>query len=234
MNNMPKDKKWMMILAQRNIQQTASDVDHTPEEAAAMFKGGVLNPTTVTSTRIELETKPIAYTMRFVDAGGMLGIIKWLKASALLTDENTSPEDHSVQYECVRCLRAITNISYGLAEMLKYSDGFDALALCLDNVNIRMKALVLKMLAALCLVDDGHKMILDALSFRAKQRAESFRFRALIQDIEAIDNLEVQIAFMTFVNCLVNYPDEMNVRVHIRNEFLQFELMKLVSVSGTC
>ncbi|NXX16872.1 FMNL3 protein, partial [Podargus strigoides] len=63
---------------------------------------------------------------------------------------------------CIMCLRAIMNYQYGFNLVMSHPHAVNEIALSLNNKNPRTKALVLELLAAVCLVRGGHEIILAA------------------------------------------------------------------------
>uniref|UniRef100_A0A672M940 ADP-ribosylation factor-like protein 6-interacting protein 6 n=1 Tax=Sinocyclocheilus grahami TaxID=75366 RepID=A0A672M940_SINGR len=63
---------------------------------------------------------------------------------------------------CIMCLRAIMNYQYGFNMVMSHPHAVNEIALSLNNKNPRTKALVLELLAAVCLVRGGHEIILAA------------------------------------------------------------------------
>jgi hypothetical protein len=63
---------------------------------------------------------------------------------------------------CILCLRAIMNNKHGLSNVIQKQEAIDAIALSLRHKSLRTKALVLELLAAICLVQGGHSIILKA------------------------------------------------------------------------
>lgn len=63
---------------------------------------------------------------------------------------------------CIMCLRAIMNYQYGFNMVMSHPHAVNEIALSLNNKNPRTKALVLELLAAVCLVRGGHEIILSA------------------------------------------------------------------------
>jgi len=63
---------------------------------------------------------------------------------------------------CILCLRAIMNNKHGLSNVIQQQEAINAIALSLKHNSLRTKALVLELLAAICLVQGGHKIILKA------------------------------------------------------------------------
>ncbi|GCB73383.1 hypothetical protein scyTo_0002514 [Scyliorhinus torazame] len=63
---------------------------------------------------------------------------------------------------CIMCLRAIMNYQSGFTLVMEHEQCVNEITLSLNNKNARTKALVLELLAAVCLVRGGHDIILSA------------------------------------------------------------------------
>ncbi|ELK35057.1 Formin-like protein 2, partial [Myotis davidii] len=84
---------------------------------------------------------------------------------------------------CIMCLRAIMNYQYGFNMVMSHPHAVNEIALSLNNKNPRTKALVLELLAAVCLVRGGHEIILSAFdNFKEGSEFGVFRFRMLQLD----------------------------------------------------
>ena len=63
---------------------------------------------------------------------------------------------------CIMCLRAIMNNKFGFNMVIKHKQAINSIALSLVHKKLRTKALVLELLAAICLLKGGHAIILAA------------------------------------------------------------------------
>ena len=63
---------------------------------------------------------------------------------------------------CIMCLRAIMNNKFGFNMVIKHKQAINSIALSLVHKKLRTKALVLELLAAICLLKGGHDIILTA------------------------------------------------------------------------
>ena len=63
---------------------------------------------------------------------------------------------------CIMCLRAIMNNKFGFNMVIKHKQAINSIALSLIHKKLRTKALVLELLAAICLLKGGHNIILSA------------------------------------------------------------------------
>ena len=63
---------------------------------------------------------------------------------------------------CIMCLRAIMNNKFGFNMVIKHKQAINSIALSLIHKKLRTKALVLELLAGICLLKGGHNIILSA------------------------------------------------------------------------
>jgi hypothetical protein len=61
---------------------------------------------------------------------------------------------------CIMCMRAIMNNKFGFNMVIKHKQAINSIALSLIHERLRTKALVLELLAAICLLKGGHEIIL--------------------------------------------------------------------------
>lgn len=125
---------------------------------------------------------------------------------------------------CIMCMRAIMNNKYGFNLVFEHREAISCIALSLNHRSLRTKALVLELLAAICLVKGGHEIILHAFDSFKDVCLETQRFQTLMNyfcNYECF-YIEFMVACMQFINIVVHSVEDMNFRVH-----LQFEFSKL-------
>uniref|UniRef100_A0A8C1IRI4 Formin-like 3 n=1 Tax=Cyprinus carpio TaxID=7962 RepID=A0A8C1IRI4_CYPCA len=126
---------------------------------------------------------------------------------------------------CIMCLRAIMNYQYGFNLVMSHAHAVNEIALSLNNKNPRTKALVLELLAAVCLVRGGHEIILSAFDNFKEVCKEKHRFEKLMEYFRSEDgNIDFMVACMQFINIVVHSVEDMNFRVHLQFEFTKLGL----------
>ncbi|XP_057191523.1 formin-like protein 2 isoform X4 [Triplophysa rosa] len=121
---------------------------------------------------------------------------------------------------CIMCLRAIMNYQYGFNMVMSHPHAVNEIALSLNNKNPRTKALVLELLAAVCLVRGGHEIILSAFDHFQEVCSEEQRFERLMEYFKNEDNnIDFMVACMQFINIVVHSVEDMNFRVHLQYDF---------------
>ncbi|XP_034249251.1 formin-like protein [Thrips palmi] len=122
---------------------------------------------------------------------------------------------------CIMCLRAIMNNKYGFNMVIQHREAINCIALSLMHKSLRTKALVLELLAAICLVKGGHEIILSAFDNFKEVCHETRRFQTLMDYFinYEVFHIEFMVACMQFVNIVVHSVEDMNFRVHLQYEF---------------
>uniref|UniRef100_A0A4W5QAM2 Formin like 1 n=1 Tax=Hucho hucho TaxID=62062 RepID=A0A4W5QAM2_9TELE len=121
---------------------------------------------------------------------------------------------------CIMCLRAIMNYQSGFNLVMTHPCCVNEITLSLNNRNPRTKALVLELLAAVCLVRGGHDIILSAFDNFKEVCGERSRFEKLMEYFSSEDsNIDFMVACMQFINIVVHSVENMNFRVHLQYEF---------------
>ncbi|XP_041491677.1 formin-like protein 1 isoform X2 [Microtus oregoni] len=126
---------------------------------------------------------------------------------------------------CIMCLRAIMNYQSGFSLVMNHPACVNEIALSLNNKNPRTKALVLELLAAVCLVRGGHDIILAAFDNFKEVCGEQHRFEKLMEYFRNEDsNIDFLVACMQFINIVVHSVENMNFRVFLQYEFTHLGL----------
>uniref|UniRef100_A0A8D0HM13 Formin like 3 n=1 Tax=Sphenodon punctatus TaxID=8508 RepID=A0A8D0HM13_SPHPU len=132
----------------------------------------------------------------------------------------------------IMCLRAIMNYQYGFNLVMSHPHAMNEIALSLNNKNPRTKALVLELLAAVCLVRGGHEIILAAFENFKEVCKERHRFEKLMEYFRTEDsNIDFMVACMQFINIVVHSVEDMNFRVHLQYEFTKLGLEEFLQKS---
>lgn len=122
---------------------------------------------------------------------------------------------------CIMCCRAIMNFQYGFNLIINHNLCINAIALSLNHKSPRTKALVLELLAAVCLVKGGHEIILQAFDHFKMYCNEKRRFESMFEYFKKYEdtNIDFMVACMQFINIVVHSVEEMNFRAYLQYEF---------------
>ncbi|KAK3533248.1 hypothetical protein QTP70_013811, partial [Hemibagrus guttatus] len=91
---------------------------------------------------------------------------------------------------------------------------------------------VVKLLSAICIVGEENTLekVLEAIT-SAGERRETSRFSPIVQGLTD-RSVQLQVACMQLINALVTSPDELDFRLHIRNEFMRCGLREILPTLG--
>merc|ERR1719295_1009019 len=124
------------------------------------------------------------------------------------------------------CLRAIMNNKFGFNMVIKHKQAINSIALSLIHRKLRTKALVLELLAAICLLKGGHGIILAAFDNFKQEMRETHRFETLVNYFTNPQEFQIEfmVACMQFINIVVHSVEDMNFRVALQYEFTALHL----------
>uniref|UniRef100_A0A4W3HVB1 Formin like 1 n=1 Tax=Callorhinchus milii TaxID=7868 RepID=A0A4W3HVB1_CALMI len=133
---------------------------------------------------------------------------------------------------CIMCLRAIMNYQSGFNLVMQHHHCVNEITLSLNNWSARTKALVLELLAAVCLVRGGHDIIMSAFDNFQMVCGEKRPFEKLMEYFQNEDgSIDFMVACMQFINIVVHSVEDMNFRVHLQFVFTALGLDKYLEVS---
>uniref|UniRef100_A0A8K9XJ12 Diaphanous related formin 3 n=1 Tax=Oncorhynchus mykiss TaxID=8022 RepID=A0A8K9XJ12_ONCMY len=134
---------------------------------------------------------------------------------------------------CLDSLRvSLTSNPYGLERILSEEKCLTLLARAIDPTQPAMMTDVVKLLSAICIVGEENTLekVLEAVTTAGEHRATE-RFSPIVEGLRD-RSVQLQVACMQLINALVTSPDELDFRLHIRNEFIRSGLREILPVSS--
>uniref|UniRef100_A0A674NWC7 Diaphanous related formin 2 n=1 Tax=Takifugu rubripes TaxID=31033 RepID=A0A674NWC7_TAKRU len=178
------------------------------------------------SLRVSLTSNPVSWVNNFGHEG--LGLL--LDALEKLLDKKQQENiDKKNQHKLIQCLKAFMNNKYGLQRILGDERSLLLLARAIDPKQTSMMTETVKILSAFCII--GEENILDkilAAMTIAAERNNKERFASIVEGLENHEAQQLQVACMQLINALVTSPDDLDFRIHLRNEFLRCGLKKIL------
>ncbi|XP_029103749.1 formin-like protein 3 isoform X1 [Scleropages formosus] len=238
------EKKWDLICDQERFQ--VKNPPHTYIEklqryldtgiTRKKFRRRVHESTKVLQElEISLRTNHIGWVREFLndDNRGLDVLVEYLSFTQCVLSKAAKSSQLLSQKDdvhvCIMCLRAVMNYQYGFNLVMSHPQAVNEIALSLNNKNFRTKALVLELLAAVCLVRGGHEIILSAFDHFKRVCKEKHRFERLMDCFRSEDgNIDFMVACMQFINIVVHSVEDMNFRVHLQYEFTKLGLDDLL------
>lgn len=197
------------------------------------------------SLRVSLNSNPLSWVQNF-GAEGLNILLRILNDQ--YDNNRESQTDQKIKHEIIRCLKAFMNNKYGIRDMFEKENGIVTLCRAIDPNHKSMMADTVKLVAAVCLLEDGHDKVLTAITVchensllqhiphpnragpgTAVLPAGTSRFAAIIEGLRSSEQLPLlSVACLQLVNVLVCTPDELDFRFHLRNEIMRAGLIHIL------
>nr|XP_046246873.1 protein diaphanous homolog 3-like isoform X3 [Scatophagus argus]XP_046246882.1 protein diaphanous homolog 3-like isoform X3 [Scatophagus argus] len=200
----------------------------SPQEFLGELKSGVMDErlfACLDSLRVSLTSNPVSWVQSFGHEG--LGLLLDI-LEKLLFKKHQEKIDKKNQHKIVQCLKAFMNNKYGLDRILGEERSLALLARAIDPTQSAMMTDVVKLLSAICIVGEENTLekVLEAITTAGEWRAIE-RFGPIVQGLRDC-SVQLQVACMQLINALVTSPDELDFRLHIRNEFMRCGLKEIL------
>lgn len=196
----------------------------------------------VESLRVALTSNPISWIKEFGESG-IDEIVNVLSECKRRRDYD------KIEYECIRCLKAVVNNTWGLNVLLRPDQHAAVLLLaqCLDPNKPQTMCEAVKLLAGFCLIQErsGYDKVLRAVTNAAATPDKSGeRFKYIVEALFVEHELEEkgygrtetkgELCYHTliFINTLTNTPSDLNFRLHLRCEMMRsglYDRLELLS-----
>ncbi|GLG93013.1 Uncharacterized protein GBIM_00523 [Gryllus bimaculatus] len=175
----------------------------------------------IESLRIALTNNTVSWVEEFGTKG--------LKSVLSILNEcyrNDSKYDR-IQLECIRCLKAIMNNTVGLRQVFGQREALTIIARSMDPNKQSVMLEAVKLMAAICLVQpDGHERALEAITMSAELKGRE-RFQPICQGL-MIRNESLKTACLQLINAIVQSPEDLDFRLHLRNEVMRAGLIDIL------
>ncbi|XP_042333998.1 protein diaphanous homolog 2 isoform X2 [Sceloporus undulatus] len=203
---------------------TLSSQEYVHELRSGISEEKLLN--CLESLRVSLTSNPVSWVNNFGHEG--LGLLLDV-LEKLLDKKQQENIDKKNQHKLIQCLKAFMNNKYGLQRILGDERSLFLLARAIDPKQPNMMTETVKILSAICIV--GEENILDKILAAitiAAERNNGERFCNIVEGLENHEALQLQAACMQLINALVTSPEDLDFRIHLRNEFLRCGLKKIL------
>ncbi|XP_019652192.2 protein diaphanous homolog 3 isoform X2 [Ailuropoda melanoleuca] len=200
----------------------------SPQEFIYELKMGCADERLVTcleSLRVSLTSNPVSWVESFGREGlGLLLDILERLISGKIQEKIVKKNQHKV----IQCLKALMNTQYGLERIMSEERSLSLLAKAIDPEHPSMMTDVVKLLSAVCIVGEESILeeVLEALTSAGEERKID-RFSSIVEGLRH-DSVQLQVACMQLINALVTSPDDLDFRLHIRNEFMRCGLKEIL------
>eukprot|EP01091_Cochliopodium_minus_P013878 TRINITY_DN4582_c0_g1_i1.p1 TRINITY_DN4582_c0_g1~~TRINITY_DN4582_c0_g1_i1.p1 ORF type:complete len:521 (-),score=154.18 TRINITY_DN4582_c0_g1_i1:456-1937(-) len=125
------------------------------------------------------------------------------------------------------------NVKEGLISILETENAIKYLIISTISDDKRIKIISMHTLAAVCLFFDynGHEAVMNALSNLQELEREENRFSVYVDMIKKnVSERLLVTSSITFINNLINCPNDIDVRIHLREELERLEFSNLITL----
>lgn len=178
-----------------------------------------------------MTSNPISWIKEF----GQSGIDEIVN---LLRECKRRKDYDKIEYECVRCLKAVVNNTWGLNVILRPDQhaAVFLLAQCLNPNKPQTMCEAVKLLAGFCLIQErnGYDKVLRAVTQAASTTIDKSgeRFRSIVEglfveyemeekNVKSETKRELCYHSLIFINTMTNTPSDLNFRLHLRCEIMR-------------
>lgn len=206
------------------------------------FESSLMPLKNFTYLRVSLTTQPINWVKQFIYLNGMDLLADAL--GSLNRRVSRREADNKIELEIVKSLKALLNTACGGNEALQTPKIIYNLTFSIDSRNLVTRKLVADALIFLCCSEDavGHSHVLEGMDKMQKFRQHNMRFEGWMQVLEATilgrgrmgskvgateelrkagadkELLDYALSNMILINALIEIPEELEMRMHIRNQ----------------
>ncbi|KAA0707585.1 Protein diaphanous -like protein 3 [Triplophysa tibetana] len=223
--------QYIITAAKTGSLRSSSQI--SPQEFLSELKGGATDErlfACLDSLRVSLTSNPVSWVQSFGHEG--LGFLLDI-LERLVLKKHQEKLDKKNQHRVIQCLKAFMNNKYGLERILGEENSLALLARAMDPCQPAMMTDVVKLLSAICIVGEENTLekVLEAIT-TATERKGVARFSPIVQGLSD-RSVQLQVACMQLINALVTSPDELDFRLHIRNEFMRCGLREILPSLNT-
>ncbi|XP_068991718.1 protein diaphanous isoform X5 [Neodiprion pinetum] len=176
----------------------------------------------IESLRIALTNNPLSWVQEFGTKG-----LRQVLATLNECYRNDNRYER-IQYECIRCLKAIMNNTVGIKEMLAHHEALTIVARSLEPTKPAVMYEAVKLLGAVCLISsDSHKKVLDAITMNGEFKGKE-RFLPIVQGLVNKKNENLRVVCLQLINSIISSAEDLDFRLHLRNEIMRVGLADLL------
>ncbi|XP_033328885.2 diaphanous related formin 1 isoform X2 [Megalopta genalis] len=219
-------KKEMLVLHYKgSIQENRSKFDKPADYITYLAQPDLsVNKiySCIESLRIALTNNPLSWVQEFGTKG-----LKQVLATLNECYRNDNRYER-IQYECIRCLKAIMNNTVGIKEMLAHHEALTIVARSLEPTKPSVMSEAVKLLGAVCLISsDSHKKVLDAITMNGEFKSRE-RFLPIVQGLMNKKNENLRVECLQLINSIISSTEELDFRLHLRNEIMRVGLADIL------
>ncbi|KAK9373598.1 uncharacterized protein V1513DRAFT_402661 [Lipomyces chichibuensis] len=264
MLNYSTAKKWMLIrqdalTESKNLRRksTSRENENSPEWYVRKIMEQAISSKQLGNLWVCLRTEPIGWVRQFIDAQGQLALCTAISHINMRYSRNTEL-NVELEYEYVKCLKALLNLEDAADEALRSTKCIPALIGSIVSPRLATRRLVTDILTFLAhwARPYGHTQVINSFDQLKANLNEQGRFDAWISTVENTLNgrgkmgslvgaseevraggvgsesllMEYSVATLFLVNILAQGSDDIKIRVHIRAQLKAAGLPRILQL----
>ncbi|KAI8323587.1 hypothetical protein GQ54DRAFT_303233 [Martensiomyces pterosporus] len=204
--------------------------------------------------RVCVSTQPVNWVKQFVEIHGLEALSECL---GILNHAGVRRgDDITKEMEIIKCIKSVVNIQWGAQDVLRFPTCVHNLCFSIDAPSLHTRRLISEILTYICYlnVPMGHATVLKGLDKLQKFREMQKRFEPWMRAVEtAIDGrgrmgskvgvsdelrqmggtadrdlTDYALSSMIFINAVVGVSDDVEMRIHYRNQLNAAGLSRII------
>eukprot|EP01132_Coremiostelium_polycephalum_P006035 gene6035-7519_t len=240
MLSLPDSSKKMLIDQNKtdiykSVRGPSKGIGSVQIESYADVKAVISSVTTksridvIKSLRVHLNTAPVDWIQSFLNLDGVKPILNIIQKIDRKKKLKKGKDLSILQWECIRCIEALMKIKIGMEYIASYPLATNVIIMCIESEMIKVKTLVLELLAAIAVTTKGHGAVLTSMIYYKEMKKEERRYLNLVQSLKTEKNKDYLITCMSFINCIISSPSaDLQSRIEIRKAFLNLKILKYI------
>ncbi len=123
------------------------------------------------------------------------------------------------------------NNKVGLKDIFEHKEALTLMARSLTPSLPHVMLEAVKLMAAICILPpDGHEKTLESITIAGEMKGGE-RFAPIVQGLMVGGNEQLRTNCVILINAIITSPDDLDFRMHLRNEFMRVGLLDVLDVS---
>eukprot|EP00730_Choanoeca_flexa_P009028 TRINITY_DN12573_c2_g3_i5.p1 TRINITY_DN12573_c2_g3~~TRINITY_DN12573_c2_g3_i5.p1 ORF type:complete len:1085 (+),score=361.60 TRINITY_DN12573_c2_g3_i5:144-3398(+) len=213
LRNRSPEEQWQLVKSNMSARET-NDEQHSQDELSTDIENirkslefdseenAAMRAAALDALAVALRSKPLHYITKFVELDGLTLLLDLL--ASITVEESASSQHHRL----IKCLSALMNNTYGLKAVLSHPNSLKVIAQSLTAPDASIRVAVLQILGAVSLIPEGHRKVLDALTYLRTFAGEVYRFQTIVQDLamktqRKQSDADVKMKVLSLINALI-------------------------------
>jgi len=220
--NLSSQAKWILIYQHKEMKLTKNTGNNKSAEFLIQKLTADEDIATLKEIIFSFNHESIDWITKWEELGGIKLLIKILDNNIKKTLEKGDNSDLTeMRSLLLKSLVTYTRTKTGLSGLIRTENALSTLLLNISIPDISEETilLVFKLITVPCMIPpDGHHRVMGAVEYYKEKNNEKNRFDVLLKLLENSSSIKIKSALLTFINALVNGPNDIDIRIRIRKE----------------